>query len=190
MDLSVLPVSPTQLPVLLSPPDLTQLIEPRVGPGPSLAANRPVPAQNQGHYVSQFAYTGPSSGARISPNAQNGEPAYSSGSSTLANLPEGLLGADHVQFPPEDNLYSAVDLVSLTVSTDSVLYVAHDNLLQSPKWLTDQFTVTGPSFRLESHSYCLFSLKVHAGETVTLGGNEDGVPLVPNAAMYLVFIAK
>ncbi len=43
---------------------------------------------------------------------------------------------------------------------------------------------------MESHTYSLYSHKLRAGETVTLGGNEEGVAPVQNAAMYLLFITK
>ncbi|HUB65938.1 MAG TPA: DUF4982 domain-containing protein [Candidatus Methylacidiphilales bacterium] len=195
IDLTSIPVplangATTEMPPVPAPPDFSSTQEPAMGPGPSSGANAPVMAQNLGAYTGTFAYTGPTPGAEIKPDAQNGEPAYASEQMTFAGLPSFLVGADYAQLPPKDSQYGALDLISLSVKEDAVIYIAHDSLLANPKWLTDAFKSTGQTLSFGGHTYALFQHAASPAESLTLGGNQDGVPQNPNAAMYIVFIAK
>jgi len=195
LDLTANPVplangATTEMPPMPAPSNFSSTQELAVGPGPSAGANAPLMAQNLGAYVATFAYTGPTPGAQIKPNAQNGEPVYSSDNITFQNLPAFLAGADYAQLPPKDNQYGALDLISLSTKDNAVVYIAHDSLLANPKWLTDAFKPTGQNLHISKHTYALFQRAVAPTDSLTLGGNEDGVPQNPGAAMYIVFITK
>ena len=179
-----------QLPPDLPVPPLDPADAPPLGPGPSLHANDPLPVRNEGRYTAAFAYTGPTPGARIVPNARNGEPAYSGGDTTFTALPAFLTGADYAQLPPADAAYSAVDLISITARDPATLYLAHDQLLAPPPWLTSQFQPLPTPLTLAGHSYILYQRPLTAGATCTLGGNAENVPPSPTAAMYLLFLQK
>jgi len=195
LDLTALPVAlangaTTQMPPIPEPPNLSSQAETPVKPGPSAQANVPVMAQNLGTYVATFAYTGPTPGAQIKPNAQNGEPIYSSSTLTFADLPSFLVGADYAQLPLNDSQYDALDLISLSVKENAVVYIAHDDLLAKPEWLTHAFKATGQTLHFDTHSYSLFQCTVGPMENLTLGGNADGVTPNAQAMMYIVFVTK
>jgi beta-galactosidase len=162
------------------------------------ALSAPVPAMTStaltgneaviGHYIESFAYTGPTEGARVFTNAADGGKIYSDTDLKFADLPKPLVGADWIQVPTADSLYSAVDLIQLVVMGGTDAYVAHDERLPAPEWLTNQFKiVTDVTFTVNGQPMQLFRHANKEEGSITLGSNtEDSTAKEGNA--YIVFV--
>ena len=107
--------------------------------------------------------------------------------SPFAALPAALIGADWVQADNRDALYSAVDLMELAVASDSVVWIAHDNRLPRPAWLTRQFEPTQLSLTVAGQKMKLYHHNAKAGESLTLGANTENTSIT-EGNMYLVFV--
>jgi beta-galactosidase len=92
-----------------------------------------------GRYVKSLSYSGPASGVHVERDAQNGRKIYVEGASAFANLPDDVVGADYVQASVADRQYSAVDLMEVAVGAGGTVWIAHDDRLPRPSWLTTQF---------------------------------------------------
>ena len=135
----------------------------------------------------EFSYSGPTAGAAVRRGAAKGGKVYADRDYTFTQLPDFLAGADYVQFPQADNQYSAVDLVVFTVKTDGVVYVAHDQRLPRPPWLTESFTDTGATLPLPKATLSIFKRAVRKDETLTLGSNVE-TQAKRACTMYVVFV--
>lgn len=144
-----------------------------------------------GKYIESVAYTGPTEGEIVQTNVADGGKVYSDADFTFTNLPPQLVGADWIQVPNADSLYAAEDLMQLVVADGTDTYIAHDDRVPTPEWLTNQFkmptnmpvtsiTVNGQTMSLYRHS------SKDEG-SITLGSNSDD-PDVKEANAYVVFV--
>jgi beta-galactosidase len=102
-------------------------------------------------------------------------------------LPAALAGADWVQADNRDALYSAVDLMEIAVAGGTVVWIAHDNRLPRPAWLTKQFHHEAMTMTVAGQQMDLFRREVPAAESLTLGANTEDTSLT-EGNMYLVFV--
>jgi hypothetical protein len=121
-------------------------------------------------------------------NAQSGRNAYVDIDSPLPALPSPLPGADWIQVANRDALYHAVDLIELSVNTDTTITIAHDDRLALPSWLTKDFTRTADKITVTGQAMTLFTRKVSAATSLTFGPNTEDSS-AKEAAMYLVFVS-
>ncbi|MDB6170502.1 MAG: lacZ 4, partial [Verrucomicrobia bacterium] len=141
-----------------------------------------------GKFIQTLNYTAPNASiVHVETNARDGRNAYVNIDSPFTNLPAALAGADWVQVDNRDALYSAVDLMELAVGSDAVVWVAHDNRLPRPAWLTKQFEPAGITLSVAGQKLDLFRRSVKANESLTLGANTENTS-VTAANMYLVFV--
>lgn len=142
-----------------------------------------------GKFIQTLNYTAPNASiVHVEINAADGKNAYVNIDSPFAALPAGLRGADWVQADNRDALYSAVDLMELAVADNTTVWIAHDNRLPRPAWLTKQFQPTTLSITVAGRKMDLFRRKVSAtGESLTLGANTENTSLT-DGNMYLVFV--
>src|SRR5207244_1779899 len=94
---------------------------------------------------------------------------------------------DWVQTANEDKLYSAVDLLDLSLKLDAMVYVAHDSRLPSPDWLRQQFNGTEMTITVNGREMKVYSRRARSGESITLGSNTEN-PKLKACNMYLVFV--
>jgi beta-galactosidase len=144
-------------------------------------------AAQAGKFIESLAYTGPTAGAKVQTVAANGAKIYSDLDFTFADLPQELSGADWVQVPQADALYSAVDLMQLVVQAGTVIYVAHDARLAEPNWLTTQFRATDLTVNVNGQPMKIFSHASRDEGSVTLGSNTEDAS-VKEANAYIVFV--
>ena len=120
-------------------------------------------------------------------DAQDGKKIYSDRDEQFAKLSEALKGADYVQLPSADKLYNAVDLIELSVKGGSTVFIAHDDRLARPDWLTKDFKPTEQSLSIDGQPMKLFERKLDKDESLTLGTNTDSASS-PACNMYLVLV--
>ena len=141
-----------------------------------------------GKYIRTLNYTAPNASiVHVETNAADGRNAYVNIDSPFAALPAALAGADWVQADNRDALYSAVDLMELAVTDGSVVWIAHDNRLPRPAWLTKQFEPAKLTITVTGQKMDLFRHVTKDGESLTLGANTENTSLT-EGAMYLVFV--
>jgi beta-galactosidase len=174
--LPVLPVTK-----LGTPPARTVAAVSATGPkgaGPAMA----------GKFTKTLNYTGPyGSIVHIEIAARDGRNAYANVDSPFTALPATLQGADWVQVDNRDALYSAVDLMELAVTGNTVVWIAHDNRLPRPSWLTKQFQPTGEAIAVLGQKMELFRREVARDESLTLGANTEDTS-IKTGNLYLVFV--
>jgi beta-galactosidase len=158
---------------------------------PSTAGRLPAPRSlvskgTTSRLVTSFSYSGPASGVHVEPGAENGKKIYLDNDARFAGLPAALGGGDFIQAANADRLYSAVDLMEIAVRAGSTVFVAHDDRLPRPSWLTQQFQPTASSLVVEGKPMKIFQHQTEKEESLTLGSNAE----IPGAAsnMYIVVV--
>jgi beta-galactosidase len=145
-------------------------------------------AKRAGRFVKTFGYSGPSAAiVHVEILAREGKNAYVDADSPFAGLPAPLTGADWVQAANTDSLYHAVDLMQVEVTGGATLFIAHDDRLPRPPWLTDQYQPTGLTLTVAGHPMAVFARRTTRDESLTLGPNTENAS-VKTAQMYVVFV--
>ena len=109
---------------------------------------------------------------------------------TMSPLPSIVLGATYIQTANNDKVSKpgSTSFLSFNVDRAVTVYVAHDNRIAPPKWLTSTFTrtsatITNTDFYGQQH-LTVFKRDFPQGK-VTLGSNVDKTG---NCNMYMVMI--
>ncbi len=169
-------------------------------PTVTLPAQRPVPVQDSewmqggsqdsgsGRFITAFSYSGPTASVHVERDAQDGKKILSDRNISFAGLPAEVKGADYVQGASADARYNAVDLMEVAVKTGSSVFVAHDDRLTRPDWLTHQFQPTGASIVVDGHTMKVFKHVASNDESLTLGTNTENANAPADTVMYLVFV--
>jgi beta-galactosidase len=139
-------------------------------------------------YVSGFSYSGPTTAVHIEQDARNGKKIYVDRDTAFTDLPAALVGADWVQATDGDSLYNAVDLMEVVVTAGTVVFIAHDDRLARPAWLTRQFQPSGMSLTVADRPMMLFQRRADRDESLTLGANTENSGATA-CNMYVVFVA-
>ncbi len=142
-----------------------------------------------GKFVKTLNYTGPNASiVHVEIGARDGRNAYVNVDSPFPALPAALQGADWIQVDNRDALYSAVDLIEMAVTGGTTVWIAHDNRLPRPAWLTKQFKATDSIIAMLGQPMTLFRREVPAaGESLTLGANTEDTS-IREGNLYLVFV--
>jgi len=142
-----------------------------------------------GKFIKTLNYTGPNASiVHVEIAARDGKNAYVNIDSPFTALPAALQDADWVQVDNRDALYSAVDLMELAVTGPSVVWIAHDNRLPRPAWLTKQFQPTDSTLTVAGQPMSLFRRNIANVESLTLGANTENTSLT-EGNLYLVFVS-
>lgn len=177
-------ISP-ELPPLPQPPHLTK-------PAPQVASESPQSAtehpQSASALISGFNYTGPTAGAAVKPYTAE-TPVYCDRKTRIKTPPAELQkpGTEILQLPGKDNGYSALDLIQFTATRDLDLYVAYDDRLPTPSWLSSGFQKTDEHVTVGKARLTLYKRPVPRDASVTLGGNTDAQN-PPANTMYTAFL--
>lgn len=177
MELPTMPevTLPAARPVITSAWDQPQIREQKVVHG--------------GKFVTEFSYSGPTAAVHLEAGAQDGKKAFVDRDVTFNELPASLNGADYVQAAAADARYNAVDLMEMAVKGGSTVFVAHDDRLSRPDWLTRQFKPVDGSITVDGHVLKLFQHTVSSDESLTLGTNTENANAPADSSMYIVFVA-
>ncbi len=142
-----------------------------------------------GRFIQTLNYTAPNAAiVHVETNAADGRNAYVNVDSPFVALHGDLIGADWVQADNRDALYSAFDLMELAVAADTVVWVAHDNRLPRPAWLTQQFQAANLTLLVAGKKMDLFMRPMKTAGSLTLGANTENTRLT-EGNMYLVFVS-
>lgn len=160
--------------------------EPPIGDGPDRGPEGPDPIEPE--LIANFSYSGKIYGAKVVANTKNGDLSYVDRAYTFSGLPIELLGGEYVLAGNDDKNYVALDMMNFSVEKDAYIYVAHDDRVPRPGWLTSQFTDTGENILINNKDvHSLFVREAAAGESLTLGGNLDKSSSGSSFNMYVVF---
>jgi beta-galactosidase len=142
-----------------------------------------------GKFIRTLNYTGPNASiVHVETTAREGRNAYVNIDSPFPALPAALSGADWIQVDNRDALYSAVDLIELAVAGNTTVWIAHDDRLPRPAWLTQQFRAGSDRIQILGQPMTLFRRDVPpAGESLTLGANTEDTSR-REGNLYLVFV--
>ncbi|HWD93673.1 MAG TPA: DUF4982 domain-containing protein [Verrucomicrobiae bacterium] len=141
-----------------------------------------------GKFITGFSYSGPTAGVRAEQNAQYGGKIWIDRGVVFTELPAELKGADYVQAAAADARYNAVDLMEIAVKGGSTVFLAHDDRLGRPDWLTRQFKPTDVSIGIDGHSLRIFRHASSNDESLTLGTNTENANAPTDSDMYIVFV--
>jgi beta-galactosidase len=141
-----------------------------------------------GKFITGFSYSGPTAGVHVAQDAQPGGKILTDRNISFAELPPELKGADYIQAAAADARYNAVDLMEIAVKGGSSVFVAHDDRLGRPEWLTRQFKPTGATIVVDGHSLKIFQHTSPNDESLTLGTNTENANAPADSSMYIVFV--
>jgi beta-galactosidase len=144
---------------------------------------------NVGRFTKSFSYSGPTTAVHVEENVRIRKAVYLDQTCCFEELPRELEGADWVQAADADKLFSATDLMEIAVELGTVVFVAHDDRLARPAWLTRQFKATKLNLEIEKQKMKLFQRRVQRQESLTLGANTDGSKGT-ECKMYVVFVGS
>ncbi len=133
-----------------------------------------------------FSYTGVGQ-AVLGKGLGNGELVYSDRALTYANLPPYLSGSEFIKTPDADKIYWALDQLQFLPQQDLEVYVAHDDRVPRPAFITSGYIDTGDDILIQDSLHSIFKRRVGAGTGVVMAGNFDSGP-DSNSNMYVVFV--
>jgi beta-galactosidase len=139
-------------------------------------------------FITEFSYSGPTATVHVEQDAQDGKRILTDSDASFIGLPAELKGADYVQAASADARYNAVDLMEIAVKAGSTVFVAHDDRLARPDWLTRQFKPTDASIVVGGHAMKVFQHNVSTDESLTLGTNTENANAPADSSMYIVFV--
>jgi beta-galactosidase len=171
----------------LPPLPAPRLSEPAAKMTSAPAASSAAGSVPAGRFVTSFSYSGPTSAVHVAQGAQNGAKAYVDSGATFASLPAALKGADYVQAAQADKRYSAADLMELAVKPGMTVWIAWDESLPLPAWMSNQFRPTDLSLKIDRRPMKLFEHRADKAASLTLGSNAEQTGGA-DANMYVVFI--
>ena len=121
-----------------------------------------------GRVIRGFSYSGPGATARVEGDAEDGRNVYVDRGVVFAGLPQALRGADWIQAADGDWRYSALDFIQMSVPAGATVWVAHDDRLPVPGWISAQYRPQGEELRISGHRMTLFSHRAEQAESLTL----------------------
>jgi len=139
-------------------------------PAPTVLEVRNVKAASGKAYVAQTGF-------------QNGVKCYIDRDFVYANVPSSLQGAAYIMTANDDKTSKGSQFLSFEVNRNVTVYVAHDNRLAKPDWLSS-FSTTGLGLQTDK-PFSLFKKDYPAG-AVVLGGNQTRD--LNKSSMYTVIV--
>jgi beta-galactosidase len=144
-------------------------------------------APQAGKTIGGLFYSGPTDNITIESEAREGKQAFLDGDATFGSLPSELAGAEWVRAAQADKLYSAADLMEISMTAGTIAYLAYDESLPTPDWIGKQrFKAMGKSITVGGRTMQLYSRAFPKEGSITLGSNSED-PKMTTCNMYLVF---
>jgi beta-galactosidase len=142
----------------------------------------------EGRLITGFSYSGPKGGASVKSLFDDGNALYTDQDFLAKDLPSTFKnkGAEYIQVPCADASYSALDLIQFSAAADIDIYIAHDDAVPAPKWLTTDFTKTDRRITLGDAKLTLFTCRVNKDASLTLGSNAPDDAPGSKGLMYIV----
>jgi mannan endo-1,4-beta-mannosidase len=105
----------------------------------------------------------------------------------LGNLPDWLKGAEYIIWQNDLKDDYAGTLLSFRVLDSGMVYIAHDDRLNKPTWLSSGFTRTDSSLTLVDTEATLFKKYYNKNNLVSLGANQIQGTETGTSTNYVVF---
>lgn len=115
-----------------------------------------------------------------------GNKLYSDRTYLYTEVPSILQHAEYVVWKNDYKNYSTSPMLSFGVNCNGTVYIAHDDRLLRPEWLSANFIKTSYSFAVPDTRLTLFSKQLKQGETLLLGQNHNQGNL-NNVTLYIPF---
>jgi hypothetical protein len=119
-------------------------------------------------------------------NPEIGKTLYSDRTYLFTEVPAILKNAEYIVWKNDYKNYATNPMVSFGVNTNGTVYVAHDDRLIRPAWLTANYSITNFSFAVPDTRMTLFSKIVKNGDIISLGENHNQGGL-NNSTLYIPF---
>ncbi len=143
---------------------------------------------NKSKLFTKFSYTG-NGKSMLRTDMNWGKKAYTDLDHNYTVIPNYLRGAEYVRMPNSDTRYWARDQLQFVAGVDMDIYVGHDDNVNLPAFLKDDFVDTGDDIDLAGVKMSLFKRTAKAGDSIIMAGNSDGADAPEDSRMYVV-IAK
>jgi beta-galactosidase len=183
-----MPVIPTPEPLGTEPGTGTATPTPTPG-GPTSTPTPTATPLPGGILITNLSYSGPTGPCPVMTNTQNGNVIFKDRTFTFTDLPSYIFGGEYIQLPNADKTYIALDLITFTTGKNVNVYIAHDDRLVRPTWLTSNYSDTGDNITINGTASSLFKRTVAGNMMLTLGGNQDANP-ISSCNMYVVFAVE
>lgn len=136
----------------------------------------------------QFSYTGDGE-AMLRTELNWGKKPHTDVEFNYTVIPNYLRGAEYIRTPNSDSAYWARDQLQFIAGADMDIWVGHDDRVDRPEFLLEEYEDTGDDINLAGVTISLFKRTVKKGTSVIMAGNSDrGVP--EGSRMYVVIGKK
>lgn len=162
--------------------------EPEIGNGP-LELEELASDLEAETIITDLSYSGVNEAKGINIDANTGDQMYVDREEEFKFLPEYLKGSEYLLLPNDDTNYKALDLIHLSVEKDATIFIAHDDQVETPLWLSMDYEKTEGKLFVGEHIHTIFKKNVKENSTLTLGGNADETN-VEDGNMYIVFVKE
>ncbi|MFY0606452.1 MAG: DUF4982 domain-containing protein [Cyclobacteriaceae bacterium] len=139
---------------------------------------------NKSKLFKKFSYTGDSP-AKLRTDIFWGKKAYTDLPYNYTVIPKYLVGGEYIRMPNADARYWARDQLQFIAGADMTIYVGHDDRIERPEFLREDYIDTGDNFKLDEVTMSLYKREAKAGESIVMAGNSDG-DMPEGARMYVV----
>lgn len=119
-------------------------------------------------------------------NPEVGKKLYSDRSYLFTEVPDILKNAEYLTWKNDYKNYTTNPMLTFSVNTAGTVYIAHDDRVQRPEWITSGFTITDFSFAVPDTRLTLFQRKIEKDDVVTLGPNHT-LASIYNSTLYIPF---
>lgn len=140
---------------------------------------------NKSLLFDHFSYTGDAP-AQLRTNLDWGKRPYTDLPINVTVIPSYLRGAEYVRMPNSDNHYWARDLLQFVAGCDMTVYVCHDDRVELPSFIKENYTDCDDSINIGDVRMSLYKYEAKKGESIIMSGNSDKSSNI-NCRMYLVF---
>jgi len=154
--------------------------------GTFVNAMRTVPTPKNGKYIQNLQSAISTNLISLHTMPQIGDSIYSDRAYKFTQVPECLTGGEYVVWKNDYKNYTTSPMITFSVNTDGKLYIAHDDRLVRPVWLTDNFGITDVKMLVSDANMTLFGADVKKDELVSCGENHL-MGNITNSTQYIVF---
>lgn len=179
---NVTPVSPEARPAFISGGDVENAI----------ANGEPVPGQEilvinyKPKYIQNLKIFSTSPKVKID-SARVGALLYTDRTYMFTELADVIRGAEYICWENDLKSTAKAVLMSFSVSQDGKIFVAHDNRLNKPDWLSAGFLKTTAHFPVPGTDLTLYEKKINRDVEVEFGANQVPGTETGNSTNYIVF---
>ncbi len=154
--------------------------------GEFIASLRVQPQGLYGKYISNLQSGILTNVITIDTNPAVGKLMYTDRTYKFTAIPDVLTQGEYVLWKNDYKNYTNNPMMVFSTNTDGTVYIAHDDRLTRPSWLTQQYENTGLSYPIQDTKFTLFSKQIKKNDIVTCGENHL-MGNLSSSTQYMVF---